>query len=66
MLINNFVDESNAIISAWLPGTSGGHGIANALTGKYRFRPKGVTDKRNTLAFDWPRTHVLAYLFRNL
>lgn len=49
MLINSFADQSQAIISAWLPGTAGGHGIANALTGKYRFKPNGSGDRRNTL-----------------
>ena len=62
MLINSFADQSQAIISAWLPGTAGGHGIANALTGKYRFKPNGSGDRRNTLAFDWPRTHVNNFL----
>ena len=33
MLIEPFVQGSQAVISAWLPGTAGGHGIANALTG---------------------------------
>lgn len=58
MLVSDVVNESSAVVSAWLPGTSGGDGIANALTGKYRFRPSGSNDRRNTLAFDWPKTHV--------
>jgi len=66
MLIQDVVNNSSAVMSAWLPGTAGGDGIANALTGKYRFRPSGSADRRNTLAFDWPKTHVFHYLFRIL
>ena len=66
MLIPNVVANSSAVVSAWLPGTAGGDGIANALTGNYRFKPSGNADKRNTLAFDWPKTHVFLSLFRNL
>lgn len=64
MLVQNAVGNSSAVISAWLPGTSGGDGIANALTGRYRFRPGGSSDRRNTLAFDWPKTHVFLSVFR--
>jgi beta-glucosidase len=59
MLVENVVNSSKAAVGAWLPGTAGGDGIANALTGKYRFRPNGSSDRRNTLAFDWPKTSVL-------
>ena len=56
MLIENVLNESSAVLDAWLPGTSGGEGIVNAITGKYRLRPDGASDRRNTLAFDWPKT----------
>ena len=59
MLVENVVSQSDAVVSAWWPGTAGGDGIVNALTGKYRFRANGSGDRRNTLAFDWPRTHVI-------
>ena len=58
MLIDKIMSSSTAVVSAWLPGTAGGYGIYNALSGKYRFRPNGNNDRRNTLAFDWPKTHV--------
>lgn len=55
MLIDNVLKESSAVLDAWLPGTSGGEGIINAITGKYKIRPNGLSDRRNTLAFDWPK-----------
>jgi len=61
MIINDVLTESSAVLSAWLPGTSGGHGIVNAITGKYVIRPKGASDRKNTLAFDWPKTQVIPY-----
>lgn len=64
MIIADVVSTSNAVVSAWLPGTAGGDGIVNALMGKYRFRPNGASDRRNTLAFDWPKTQVIFLLFR--
>jgi beta-glucosidase len=64
MIINDVISTSNAVVSAWLPGTAGGDGIVNALIGKYRFRPNGASDRRNTLAFDWPKTQVNIKVFR--
>ncbi len=58
MIITEALEQSQAVVSAWLPGTAGGHGIVNALTGQYKFRPGGSGDRRNTLAFDWPKTQV--------
>jgi len=55
---------STAVVSAWLPGTAGGDGIIDALTGKYLFKPNGASDRRNTLAFDWPKTQVTLVLSR--
>jgi len=66
MLIDNVLSESTSVVSAWLPGTSGGDGIIDAITGKYVFRPNGSSDRRNTLAFDWPKTEVMLPLFRLL
>ena len=63
MIIENVLSTSTAVVSAWLPGTAGGQGIVNALTGKYRFRPNGASDRRNTLAFDWPKTQASLKLF---
>lgn len=64
MIIENLLTESSAVLAAWLPGTSGGDGIINAITGKYVIRPNGSKDRRNTLAFDWPKTQVDHCLFR--
>ena len=54
--------DSQALIAAWLPGTSGGQGIVNAIVGQYQFRPNGQTDWRNTLSVDWPRTMVIYFV----
>ena len=54
MLINNALGISDAFIAGWLPGTSGGQGIVDAISGDYRLRNKGSGDRTNTLAFDWP------------
>jgi hypothetical protein len=45
-------------VQAFLPGTSGGQGIVDALTGVYNFRPNGQNDQRNTLSFNWPKNTV--------
>jgi beta-glucosidase len=62
MLVEKLMSESQAMIAAWLPGTSGGQGILNAITGDYSFRPNGSNDRRNTLSVDWPKTMVI-FLF---
>lgn len=51
-MINQILSSSNAVISAWLPGTAGGQGIFEAISGDYLLRPKGT--KKNTLSVDWP------------
>lgn len=52
----NFIPltNSNAFIAAWLPGTTGGQAIANALFGKYYFC-RGICqpNSANTLPVDW-------------
>lgn len=58
MLIDKIISESNAVLSAFLPGTSGGQGIVDALTGTYIIRPNGQSDVKNSLSFDWPRNAV--------
>jgi beta-glucosidase len=58
MIITDVLSTSTAVVSAWLPGTAGGDGIVSALTGGYTFRPNGASDRRNTLAFDWPKTQA--------
>lgn len=62
MLIDDILNQSSAVISAFLPGTSGGQGIIDAVTGKYVMRPNGQSDTKNSLSFDWPKTMVLVYL----
>jgi beta-glucosidase len=58
MIIDNVLAQSSAVISAFLPGTSGGEGIVNAITGKYVIRPNGQSDIKNSLSFDWPKSMV--------
>ena len=54
MIVNSLMEMSDAVVAAWLPGTSGGDGIMDALSGKYTIKPKN-NPKANTLAFDWPK-----------
>lgn len=63
MLVDNILTESNAFIAGWLPGTSGGQGVVDAVTGEYLFRPSGQSDKRNTLSVDWPKNMVNFYFY---
>ena len=58
MLIDKILADSNAVLHAFLPGTSGGQGIIDALTGLYKIRPNGASDVRNSLSFDWPKNTV--------
>jgi beta-glucosidase len=62
MIINNALNISNAVISAWLPGTSGGQGIVDAITGDYNMRPNGKSDRVNSLSMDWPKDMVFIVL----
>ncbi len=54
MIINDILKESSAFVSAFLPGTSGGQGIVDAIFGDYVIRPNGNKDGVNSLSFDWP------------
>ena len=56
MLIDDVANVSDSVIAAWLPGTSGGQGIVDAITGEYVLRKGG--SKANTLSVDWPRNMV--------
>lgn len=58
MLINDLLNNSSAVIAAWLPGTSGGQGIVDAIVGDYVIRPKS-SNTRNTLSMDWPADMVI-------
>lgn len=64
MLLDKVLTESNAVLHAFLPGTSGGQGIVDALTGSYILRQNGQSDLRNTLSFDWPKNNVLIYFIQ--
>ena len=64
MLMDNILAESSAVLDAFLPGTSGGQGVIDALTGNYVIRPNGKSDNVNSLSFDWPQTAVNLLLFR--
>ena len=47
LMTNKQIDESDAFLAAWLPGSEGGDGIADILFGDYS--PTGK------LAFSWPK-----------
>jgi len=58
MLIDDLLSTSDSVLAAWLPGTSGGQGIVDAIVGNYVIRPKSSNSK-NTLSMDWPRDMVI-------
>lgn len=58
MIVEELLSLSTATIAAWLPGTSGGHGIVDAIVGNYIMRPK-TDSKKNTLTVDWPKDMVI-------
>ena len=47
LIITKYLDDRDAVIAAWLPGTEG-NGIADVLLGNYN--PTG------TLSFTWPKS----------
>ena len=55
MIVNEVLNQSQAFISGFLPGTSGGQGVIDAVFGQYLFRSDPNNDRVNTLSFDWPR-----------
>ena len=57
MLIDDILSNSNSVIAAWLPGTSGGQGIIDAIDGTYLMKPTSANTK-NTLSMDWPKDMV--------
>ena len=61
--IGNLYEQSSAVIAAWLPGTSGGQGIVDLISGAYVARPGGSTNRKNSLSVDWPRNMVYLYLY---
>ena len=61
MLVDDILNQSTAFIASWLPGTSGGQGIVDSITGDYVFRANGSSDKRNTLSMDWPQNMVFKF-----
>ena len=58
LIIEELLSISDATIAAWLPGTSGGQGIVDAIVGDYLMKPKSNPQK-NTLSMDWPKDHVI-------
>jgi beta-glucosidase len=64
MIVDAAMNISNAFISAWLPGTSGGQGVVDAISGDYLIRPNGKADRTNTLSMDWPANMVMQLLCR--
>ena len=63
MIITKPLEDSNAFIAAWLPGTSGGQAVANAIFGNYLFcngnsqtgNNQCVAGSPNTLSLNWVR-----------
>lgn len=49
------LDNSEAVIAAFLPGTLGGQALSNAIFGDYHFR-SASRGQSNTLTFPWPET----------
>ena len=47
MIVNEVLDQADAFLAAWLPGTEG-HGVADVLFGDYQ--PTGK------LSFSWPKS----------
>lgn len=64
MIVDSAMNVSSAFIAAWLPGTSGGQGIVDAICGDYLIRPNGKVDKANSLSVDWPANMVRSMLLR--
>jgi beta-glucosidase len=62
--IGNIYNQSNAVISAWLPGTSGGQGVVDLISGAYVARAGGDSNRKNSLSVDWPRSMVIMGLLR--
>ena len=58
LIIEELLSLSDATIAAWLPGTSGGQGIVDAIVGDYLMKPKS-NPKKNTLSMDWPKDQVI-------
>ena len=58
LIIEELLSISDATIAAWLPGTSGGQGIVDAIVGDYLMKPKSYPQK-NTLSMDWPKDQVI-------
>jgi hypothetical protein len=58
MPIGSIYDQSQAVIAAWLPGTSGGKGVVNLIAGDYVARAGGVKKRKNSLSVDWPKSMV--------
>ena len=50
--VNPFLNESDAFVAAWLPGTEGG-GVADLIVGDAQGKPRH--DFRGKLAFSWPK-----------
>lgn len=56
--ISNLYEQSTAVISAWLPGTSGGQAVIDLISGAYVARPGGISNRKNSLSVDWPKSMV--------
>ena len=53
MIISDTLNQSNAFIAAWLPGTQGGEAIISAINGDYLFRGGDENNQANTLPIQW-------------
>jgi beta-glucosidase len=55
MIVQSIINSSDTFISAFLPGTSGGQGVIDAIFGNYLLRADENNPRVNTLSFDWPQ-----------
>ncbi|MEO5706174.1 MAG: glycoside hydrolase family 3 N-terminal domain-containing protein [Alteraurantiacibacter sp.] len=58
LYVNEALNNADAFVVTWLPGSEGGNGLADVLVGNAQGRPR--FDFTGTLAADWPMTPVMA------